>query len=457
MNISSTYYNKKPKGNEIAKIQFKQMTVTNDLLSSFISGGYCYCPTDRKLESVRESDYICIDVDDSTVEMNDYVSTLTDKPTIYYTTPSNGNIEKSQQRYGDNEHIYRFRLLYALDTPTTNATEYEQAFRYIVMANNMTSVDYRPANQYYNGSKGCELHNTHRVYSLPDEYKDVVPGNEGKKSGRPKSKQTDGVVNPSDGGNGMHLDADVLSAFLDCTKYEDFLSWYSGMFGESSLLRETPYLQDEHDERKLVCEDYYVIPKKYIGWDKENKAKIYGKWLDGENRHTKIYITGIILRKLNPKATVDDLLREIVAILLAHYSMENPDGTLKFPQKAILQLLDSVMKADLTKELKAIKHPSFKVSDSYCDRNRVSKRAVVSEILSENRIEKKEEKYKVIDFFFDHNLTWNDGSRITQKQWIEILKEKGIEVSIASFKRYLNDRGYSKRRKTKKVSLPKPI
>ena len=88
MNISSTYYNQKPKGNEIAKIQFKQMTVTNDLLSSFISGGYCYCPTDRKLESVRESDYICIDVDDSTVEMNDYVSTLTDKPTIYYTTPS---------------------------------------------------------------------------------------------------------------------------------------------------------------------------------------------------------------------------------------------------------------------------------------------------------------------------------------------------------------------------------
>ena len=458
MNISSTYYNKKPKGNEIAKIQFKQMTVSNDLLSSFISGGYCYCPTDRKLESVRESDYICIDVDDSTVEMNDYVSTLTDKPTIYYTTPSNGNIEKSQQRYGDNEHIYRFRLLYALDTPTTNATEYEQAFRYIVMANNMTSVDYRPANQYYNGSKGCELHNTHRVYSLPDEYKDVVPGNEGKKSGRPKSKQTDGVVNPSDGGNGMHLDADVLSSFLNCTKYEDFLSWYSGMFGPSTLLRETPYLPDEEDERKLVCgNQYYRIPKKYIGWDKENKAKIYGKWLDGENRHTKIYITGIILRKLNPEATVDDLLREIVVILLAHYSMENPDGTLKFPQKAILQLLDSVMKADLTKELKAIKHPSFKVSDSYCDRNRVSKRAVVSEILSENRIEKKEEKYKEIDFFFDHNLTWNDGSRITQKQWIEILKEKGIEVSIASFKRYLNDRGYSKRRKTKKVSLPKPI
>ena len=452
MSISSTYYNEKPTGSEIAKIQFNQMTVSNDLLSSFISGGYCYCPTDRKLERVRESDYICIDVDDSTVEMNEYVSTLTDKPTIYYTTPSNGNVEKSQQKFGDDRHIYRFRLLYALDTPTCNATEYEQAFRYITTTNNMTSVDYRRANQYYNGSKGCELHNTHRVYSLPDEYKDVVLDNGKEKGGKPKPKQTAGGVSSGNSHNETTLDGDVLSVFLDCGKYEDFLSWYSGMFGASTLLRETPYLPDEEDKRKLVCGDYYVISKKYIGWDKENKTKIYGKWLDGENRHTKIYITGIILRKLNPTASADDILREIVAILMTYYDICNPDGKLKFGKRNILQLLDSVMKADLTKELKAIKHPSFKVSSSYCDRNRVSKRAVVNEILSEKRMEKKEEKYKEIDFFFDHNLTWNDGGKITQQQWVLILQENGVEgVSIATFKRYLDDRGYSKKRKKESI------
>lgn len=458
MNISSTFYNQKPKGNEIAQIKFNEMTISNDMLSLFISNGYCYCPTERKKDNVRESDYICIDVDDSTVEMNEYVSTLTDKPTIYYTTPSNGNIEKSQQKYGDDEHIYRFRLLYALDTPTTNATEYEQAYRYITSTNNMSFVDFRPANQYYNGSKGCELHNTHRVYTLPDEYKEVVLGSEGKKSSRPKPKQTDSVVKPSDGNIGMHLDEDVLSAFLDCTKYEDFLSWYNGEFGESNLLRETPYFQDEFDERKMVCEDdYYIIPKKYICYDKENKTKIYGKWVDGENRHTKIYTTGVILRRLNPEATADDLLREIVSILLTYYSLKDPDGSLKFSKKTILQLLSSVMKADLTKELKAIKHPSFKVSSSYCEKNKVSKREVVSEILSEKRIEKKEEKYRMIDCFFDFGITWDDGRKITQEQWVAILKENGIEVSIATFKRYLRDRGYSKRRNNKKVSLPKPI
>lgn len=451
MNISSTYYNEKPKGDEIAKIQFNQMTVSNDLLSSFISSGYCYCPTDRKLDRVRESDYICIDVDDSTVEMNEYVSTLTDKPTIYYTTPSNGNVEKSQLKFGDDRHIYRFRLLYALDTPTSNATEYEQAFKYITTTNNMTSVDFRRANQYYNGSKGCELHNTHRVYSLPDEYRDVVLDNGKEKGGNLKLKQPAGGVSSGGGSGGTTLEADVLSAFLDCGKYEDFLSWYSGMFGASTLLRETLYLPDEEDERKLVCGDYYVIPKKYIGWDKENKTKIYGKWLDGEDRHTKIYITGIILRKLNPTASADDILREIVAILMTYYDICNPDRKLKFSKRNILQLLDSVMNADLTKELKEIKHPSFKVSSSYCDRNRVSKRAVVNEILSEKRMEKKEERYSEIDFFFDPNLSWDDGSKITQKQWVEILKENGIAVSIATFKRYLEDRGYSKKRKKESI------
>lgn len=252
------------------------------------------------------------------------------------------------------------------------------------------------------------------------------------------------------------LEADVLSAFLDCSKYEDFLSWYSGMFGASTLLRETPYLPDEEDERKLVCGDYYVIPKKYVKWDKENKTKIYGKWIDGENRHTKIYVSGIILRKLNPTATANDLLREIVAILLSYYDICNPGGELKFNRKTILKLLDAVLKADLTKEMKAIKHSSFKVSDYYCDRYRVSKRTVVNEILSERRMEKKEEKYSEIDYFYNPNLSWNDGSKIKQEQWLMILKENGIEVSIATFKRYLDDRGFSKKRNKKSIiSKPK--
>lgn len=448
MNISSTYFNEKPNGNEIAQIKFNEMTVSNDMLSSFISNGYCYCPTKRKMDNVKESDYICIDVDGSTVEMNDYVSTLTDKPTIYYTTPSNGNVEKSQKKYGDDEHIYRFRLLYALDTPTTKATEYEQAYRYITTTNNMSFVDFRPANQYYNGSKGCELHNTHRVYSLPEEYKEVDLGTSRKQS---RHKDSQSNISPGCLDKDM-LDKDVLKHFLDCNKYEDFLMWYNGMFGESNLLRENPYFQDEFDERKMVCDDdYYIIPKKYICYDKENKTKLYGKWLDGENRHTKIYTTGVILRRLNPEATADDLLREIVSILLTYYDICDPDKSLKFTKRTILQLMESVMKADLDREMKKVKHSSFHVSDAYCKKNRVSKNEVVLRILSEKKTEVKEEKYSEIDYFYEHNLAWNDGRKITIEQWVSILNENGIELSKATFNRYLKERGYSRNKKRKRV------
>jgi len=240
------------------------------------------------------------------------------------------------------------------------------------------------------------------------------------------------------------LDEDVFKHFLDCNRYEDFLSWYAGEFGESSLLRETPYLQDEHDERKLVCDDYYVIPKKYIGWDKENKTKIYGKWVDGENRHTKIYTTGIILRKLNPEATADDLLREIVSILLTYYDICNPDKSLKFTKRTILQLLESVMKADLDRKMKEVKHSSFRVSDAYCKKNRVGKKQVLGSLLGEKNREKKEERYREIDYFYDPTITWENGKKVTQQQWIEILDENGIMVSLRTFQSYLSDRGYSK-------------
>jgi hypothetical protein len=246
------------------------------------------------------------------------------------------------------------------------------------------------------------------------------------------------------------LDKIVLQKFLDCSRYEDFLSWYYGEFGESSLLRETPYLPDENDERWLIPGKYYVIQKKKIVWDKENKTYIYGKWEDKEDRHTKIYRTGIILRRLNPEASVNDLLREIVSILLTYYSLKNSDGTLKFTKDYILQTLESVMKADLDVKMKDAKHSSFKANEAYCKKNGVSKRTVVNRILSEQNTERKEEKYNDIDCFYDPKVRWENGKKITQEQWLGILKENGIEITLRSFQRYLELRGYSKPRKRTK-------
>ena len=233
------------------------------------------------------------------------------------------------------------------------------------------------------------------------------------------------------------------------------ISLISREYGRPCVLTESIYVQSEEDERKLVLEDeYYRIPKKYIGYDSEFGGKIYGKWVDGEMRHKKIFITGVILRRLNEGITYDEMLYAIVNALLRYYELNDSDGSLKFGKKAIRELVINVMKAPF-KEMKEVKHSKFKISDSYCRENRVSKKQVLGSLLGEENKRKKEESFNEIDLFYDPTMTWQDGGKITHKQWLDILEENGLKMSLRKFKNYLEDRGYTKKRETTKSAESK--
>lgn len=90
--------------------------------------------------------------------------------------------------------------------------------------------------------------------------------------------------------------------------------------------------------------------------------------------------------------------------------------------------------------MKEVKHSSFKVSDQYCVKHCVSKKQVLGSLLGEKNREKKEERYREIDCFYDPSLTLGNGKKITQMQWIRILEENGVKVSLETFKRYLKER-----------------
>jgi hypothetical protein len=152
---------------------------------------------------------------------------------------------------------------------------------------------------------------------------------------------------------------------------------------------------------------------------------------------------------LNDGITYDEMLYSIVNLLLRYYELNDSDGSLKFGKKAIKELVLNIMKAPF-KEMKEVKHSKSKISDSYCRDNRVSKKQVLGSLLGEDNRRKKEESYNEIDIFYDPTITWEDGSKITQKQWLEILEENGLKMSLRKFKNYLEDRGYTKKRETSK-------
>lgn len=459
MQITTTAYDHKPTNKECSKMVFTGTTVSLDALSDFITEGYSYCPTDRRMDNVRESDFICIDVDGSDVDMGTFVSCITDTPSIYYTTPSDGDEEYALMKHGDRNRKYRFRLIYALSSPTKNAADYEKGYRYIVAANGLDRiagfddvVDFRVANQFYNGSRGCELHNTHRVYSLPDEYRDVITGGE-KKGGSPKPKQPAGDREPSacKSGGDPFFGPDVLASFFGMSN-RLFLEWYDETYGRPLVLTESEYVQSEEDGRKTVPQGKYYAIQVKKHWDVEKKSYVFEKWRDGEMRHRRIFESGLALKNLNGGITPDVMLYTIVDILLKHYNLKDWDGKTKFTKKYIKGLVKRIMEAEVW-DMKELKHSSFRVSDRYCLEHRVSKRKVLGEINGERNTLDKEDRYRDIDWFYNPALKRNDGRKITQQQWVDILNENGIKISKKTFQRYLEERGMVKKRENKKETL----
>ena len=211
------------------------------------------------------------------------------------------------------------------------------------------------------------------------------------------------------------------------------------------MITESEYVQSQEDTRKKVPPDKYyaILVKKH--WDVEENKMVVGRWTDGEMRHKKIYQTGLILRMLNKDITPNIMLYAIVDILLKYYTLKNADGTVKFTRKYVADLVKRIMRANI-REMKEIKHSSYKVSDRYCKENNVTKMKVVGELNGEQSRLRKEERFWDIDWFYDASLTWSNGKKITQKQWVQILEENGVMISVETFKRYLDERGYTKKR-----------
>ena len=455
MLVGNTAYHTKPPqemGGKVKNEVKNEVYVTNTTLAEMINEGYPYCPTAGKLENVTTSDYICIDIDYSIEPMDEFVSALAFQPTIFYETESNNtelSIEKSMKKFKDPDHKYRFRMIYALQTPTASAGEYESVFNHIVKGNSIDPeiVDGRKANQYYFGSYNCNYTVTDYVYDFSD-HSPFIDTDKKSVSDTPIVKNnTYNVVNDT------FFDTEVLSSFYRLS-YKDFIEWFEERYGRPNVITETEYVQSEEDERKRVPLDkYYSIPIKKHRDVEDKKKMVFEKWKDGEMRHKKIYQTGLILRNLNKDIDQNVMLYSIVDIMLKHYSLKNNNGTVKFTRKYVTDLIKRIMKAEI-REMKEIKHSSYHVSDRYCKQHNVAKSKVVGELNGEQSRLKKEERFKEIDWFYDASLTHSNGKKITQKQWLKILKENGIKISLKTFNRYLDERGYTNKHRKSVSDTP---
>lgn len=411
-------YDHKPTDPECRAMKFDSTVAGMGLLSEKICEGYSFCPTNRRKSEVSEGNMIVIDIDGAGVPMEDFVGNLPYTPSIYYTTFSNS----------DKDRDYRFRLIYAIDGYTSGVNSYNAVFDYIVSVNRMgetlpeKAVDKRQANQMYHGSHNCHITSTGLVYKVPP----VLLVNTDTEDKRER---------------GNHLSGQMSKRFLRYNRIGSFLSDYEYENGEPGVITETPYIPSEEVEGMLVpAGDYMVVPRRYGWFDRRTKKKVFVKWKDGQNRHGKLWLAGLIMRRLNPHLSEDELFYGYVKYIYANIDLFNSDRSLKYSKEKIMDEFNSVMDVDLSlfAVKSEVKHSGFRVDSLYCVRKGISKREAVCEINRVVRSGMKEMKYEMI------NELYNPDVKRTRKEWVKFLSENGIEVSIPTFDRFLNEYGYSK-------------
>ena len=173
VSLSTRTFDHKPnKNTEIPKLRFNK-TITNiNGFADAISCGHCYTTvfpygtfgmTQKKEANFSHSNFISIDIDHSIVDMGTFVDTLRYKPTIAYTTCSNGV---------DGE--YRYRLVYCFDDKIESIDEYKGCVSSVLEANDIAvdEVDGKSfkAEQMFvgNGTDNVEVSTSNIIYSKED-------------------------------------------------------------------------------------------------------------------------------------------------------------------------------------------------------------------------------------------------------------------------------------------------
>ena len=175
LNVSRKSYPTKPA--DSSSLTFESQNVTIDELETLVREGHAFCYNfkirapvitnhDRRCDNFDFTNVVCYDMDKMGVPMKAYIEGLKYRPTLAYTTYSNGSGGK-----------YGYRLLYIFETPISSEEEYYQYCLAIAESNDitggtnsngeLTGWDQRRVNQlYYGGGPDSETYKSGIIYSL---------------------------------------------------------------------------------------------------------------------------------------------------------------------------------------------------------------------------------------------------------------------------------------------------
>ena len=359
-----------------------------------------------------------IDMDDD-VECNldELVSGLRYTPTIAYTTYNHRQNGKGN----------RYRLLYLFRIAIFNIDVYKSIYQILIDNLGFKLNDNCGGNvtqAIFGTNENCQIILTENIYSISDfDTSDKV------QNGHYNSIK-------KEEGNIIRLespiqDNDYINDFWNMS-YGDLLLKYSDTY---PIFEHTPLEDVDDDTPFIMIPSNYIEIKRY--WfmetvydengDKRYSASRVKKIKDGEHRRKKLFINGILRRKMVQDLSFEHLLN-CMTYELYHYIDNSKD---RISKKGLYDITLNIFYSDIDNYngFNRGNKRKFIVNDRYCTKYNLNRKQV-------RNISRKVITYNQIGELYDFNLT--------DKQNVEAFKEYGLTISTKTLQRFRKEMGITK-------------
>ena len=425
--VSISGHTHKPNGDEIKKISYIRKDLTIDELVDCIQHGYVlsanftedYTTTitqsDRKYDNFICTPMVMFDMDGCIeCSLEELIGSLKYIPTVAYTTFSHQKENKGN----------RYRLLYLFEDPINDINVYHSIYQEIKNSFGFEIDDNcgrNPCQAVFGSSSDCEIIVTNQPYSVKDF--SIV---EKCHSNSIRKEEKNIIEIESHFQDKEYKDDYIHLSFKEIIeKYKDKYPFFE----------HTPLYADNEDIPYIPLPENFITIKRYWISEKrlDEKDELVWQYVkpkkikDGEGRRRKLFINGILRRKMLPDISFEHLLNCLV-FELYHFVENNNKDPIK--KKDLVQIAINAIKADIsTYNFEHTDRRKFIVNDAYCAKYNISRREA-------RNLSKKIRHYEQIGEMYDASLT--------DVENIEVFKQNGLNVSLRTLKRFRKDNGISK-------------
>ena len=355
--------------------------------------------------------------DDVECNLDELVSGLRYTPTIAYTTYNHHQNGKGN----------RYRLLYLFRIAISDTEVYKCIYQYLISNLGFKLNDNCGGNAtqaIYGSNEQCQIIQTKNTYSIEDFDIDIPIGNGHSNYIRKEERNIIELESPIQ-------DNDYINDFWNMS-YGDLLLKYSDTY---PIFEHTPLEDVDDDTPFIMLPSDYIEIKRYWCTETvydENGNKRYNvsrarKIRDGERRRKKLFINGILRRKMVKNISFAHLLNCMVYELY-HYIENSKD---RITKKELYEITLNVFHSNIDKYdgFHGNNKRKFIVNDKYCIKHNLNRKQV-------RNISRKLITYNQIGELYDFNLT--------DKQNVEQFKEYGLDISIKTLQRFRKEMGITK-------------